>query len=43
MFKNLLENSVESDDNSLHAGMDVKSGTKYVINCWIRDREYVKN
>ena len=32
---------VESDEKSLHAGMDVKNGTKFVINCWIRTKEYV--
>ena len=40
MFKNLKNNTNESDEKSLHAGMDVKNGTKYCINLWIRTKEY---
>lgn len=41
MFKNLKDNTNESDEKSLHAGMEVKNGTKYIINCWIRTKEYI--
>lgn len=41
MFKNLKDNTNESEEKALHAGMDVKSGKKYVCNVWIRNKEYV--
>jgi prolyl 4-hydroxylase len=43
----LLFHSLENKENgkchpkSLHAGLPVKSGTKYIANIWLREREYV--
>ena len=39
-FKNMLKDSQQSDPNSIHSGTPIKSGEKWLLNLWIRDRPY---
>jgi prolyl 4-hydroxylase len=40
LFRNILPGTNDSDPLSLHAGLPVRSGTKWAINVWIRNGPY---
>ena len=42
LFYPMNKNGDKCHDNSLHAGMPVTSGEKYIANVWLKDKEFFK-